>query len=88
MHLWFCAVQKKQEKWHKFLRIFKWSPKKEKKEVFDLAFRWALWSPLGPLMDPFKLMRTQNPMNPLKSMGPGAIVPPAPLSKALDIGEK
>ena len=57
-----------------FLSEFMWF---QKKKVFRISFRWALWSPLGPLMGPFKLM------GPLQSMGPGVIVPPAPLSEAL-----
>ena len=63
-HLWFCAVQNRQEKWHTFHRIFKWSQKKKVftkiETVFLFKFRWS----------PKKGLRGFISMGPMKPIGP------------------
>ena len=41
---------------------------------------------MGPLLGPLNPTVFLKPMGPLKSMGPGVIVPPAPLSAPLILG--
>ena len=64
-HLWFCAVQNRQGKWHTFLRIFKWSPKKkvftEIETNFLSKFRWSQKK---------KGLRSFISMGPVKPIGP------------------